>query len=257
MDLLEPVCVPLVEVCAQPLRRRAVDRLLHEDVAEAEAVAVRGRTKPRSDEHAKVCSGRRRGVGLEERDDVIGRELLPITAARSSTARSPGPSRSRRVASSACTVGGRARSVRPPSSASATSCSRKNGFPSAASTMRLRWSDSRISPPSPARSASVSSVERASSSMRSASSRPSRKAGRSSRSSSRARQTRRIGPFPRPATCSIDVEEGLGSAQWMSSKRRRAAGRARAPRRAGGRSTRRRPPEEACSPRAPSRRASR
>ena len=112
-------------------------------------------------------TGGRRGLRIEQRDDVRSLNSFPTTAPRSSTARSPGPRRSRRAASSAWIVSGSVRSASPPSSASARSCSRKSGLPSAASTMRARWSDSSVAPPRPSSSASASSAESASRTIRS------------------------------------------------------------------------------------------
>ena len=71
--LVEPVGVALVQLRAQALRRRAIDRLLHEDVAEAEQRRRRaGRTKPRS---ASVAGARRRvgaASGSSSAHDVVG-----------------------------------------------------------------------------------------------------------------------------------------------------------------------------------------
>ncbi len=65
---------------------------------------------------------------------------LPTIAAPASTARSPGPRRSRRAASKASIVGGSGMSPpsRPVSAAMASSCSRKRGLLSAADVIRAR-----------------------------------------------------------------------------------------------------------------------
>ena len=92
-------------------------------------------------------SGRRRARASETTSSAVN--SFAITAPRSSTARSPGPEPVEARGEQRLHRRRQARSVSPPSSASARSCSRKNGLPSAASTIRARWSGSRISPPSP------------------------------------------------------------------------------------------------------------
>ncbi len=150
------------------------------------------------------------------------RNSRPSTAATWSTLRSAAPRRSIRAASSAWIVGGTTSSpLRSAPLFSASSCSRKKGFPSAASTIRRRSSG-----------ASSRSVLRCSASVTdSASARGVRTtktafprgtdhAGRSSSSSGRVRQRMTIrAPLEKLATYS-SRSSNVSSAQWMSSTTR-------------------------------------
>ena len=104
--VVDPVGEALVKLRPQALRGRSVSRLLDQDVTEAKA------PRPRPGAGAGAMNSLRARVSRcgAERARVLGQEVerglaensLPTMAAREITARSPGPSRSRRADSSAC-----------------------------------------------------------------------------------------------------------------------------------------------------------
>ena len=75
--LVEPVGEALVQLRAQALRGRSVDGVLHEDVAKAERAVASRPYEAASRERREMRVGGRHGVGVEERHDVGGAELLP------------------------------------------------------------------------------------------------------------------------------------------------------------------------------------
>ena len=155
---------------------------------------------------------------------------LPMTDACSISARSSGSSRSSRAARSAWIVGGRtwSSSERSCSASIASICSRKSGFPSAASATRARVERaSSRSPRTWEMSASESSSERPSRSMDTAFTLPPPQAGRSSRSSGRARHSTMMGASFVRSTSESRRSRSVGSAHWRSSNTRRR-GRSRA-----------------------------
>ena len=195
------------------------------------------------DERREMRVGGGGSLRLEQGNDVVVRNSFPITAPRSRTARSPGPSRSRRAASSAWIVSGSARSASRPRAPARAAARGRAGFPPRPRRSGVRWSDSRIDPPRPSSSASASAAESASSSMRvdvlpaleerrllleqllaGEADDENRLLARGRRHARRARGT---------------------SARPSGDRRRRgrAAASARAPRRAAGSATRSRPPE--------------
>ena len=241
-----------MQLRAQALRRRAVDRLLHENVAEAErAVAARPHEAAAGERLRGACrrSARRPDRAARRRRRRVN--SFPTTAPRSSTARSPGPSRSRRAASSAWIVSGSARSVSPPSSASARSCSRKSGLPSAASTTRARWSDSRIVAAEARRAARPSRPPRARRAAIAVGVRASFEERRTVFEELLAREADDGDRSRRP--CPRGARRARGTSARPSGRRRRrgrAAARARSPRRTGGRARRSRAPAAASRRRA-------
>ena len=149
-----------------------------------------------------------------------GRSRPRRTRARA-TRRSSGSRRSSRAASSAWIAGGTAISPASssPSASMASICSRKSGFPSAASAMRrLACGESSVPAASAPMSTDDSSWESGSSRMEVAFSFPPAQPGRPSSSSGRARQRISTGALrTQSARCSIR-SSSVGSAQWTSSK---------------------------------------
>ena len=149
---------------------------------------------------------------------AVRQNSLPITEARSITARSSRASRSRRAASRAWIVGGIARSaeVVPFSVSMASICSTKSGFPSAARVIReSNSSPTSVSPRRCSRSSSACSSESGSSVIASP---RAIQAGWRSSSSGRARQTMSIGASrDQPQRYSIRSTK-VDSAHWRSSK---------------------------------------
>ena len=69
--LVEPIGEALVQLRAQTLRRRAVDGLLHEDVAEPERAVPTRPHEAAAGQRLQVRVGGRRGVGIQQRHDVL------------------------------------------------------------------------------------------------------------------------------------------------------------------------------------------
>ena len=215
---VEPVGEALVEFGPKPLRRRAIDRVLNDDVAEAERVLARGTHEAAPDERPEMGADSRRGIGLEERCHVVGRESSHTIEPRSSTARSPGPSRSRRAASSAWTVSGRACSARPPSSAEGEELLDEERVSLGRLAMRALWSDlQRRRPRAPREVRRVASAESALSRTRSTFSRASRNARLVFQQLVPCEADTRIRPSPWSASIPTSSRK-VGSAQWTSSK---------------------------------------
>jgi len=145
--------------------------------------------------------------------------VLPATEACSTSVRSPGGRRSIRAASTAWIVGGTDTVPAPCSADIASICSRKSGFPSAASRMRACSSAEMGAVPGKlSTTARAAGSESGSRWTRSAAGARACHSDRTSRSSSRATQSRKtgalIGARPTDSTSSRNV----GSAQWRSSK---------------------------------------
>ena len=136
--LIETVGEALVQLSSESLRCRAVDRLLDDEVAKAECVLFGRPEEAARNERLEMGSDGRGCSGLEQRRHIVVRKTVDHDRASFENGSLPGPSRSRRAASSACTVSGKVCSARPPSNASASNCSTKNGFPSAVSEIRAR-----------------------------------------------------------------------------------------------------------------------
>ena len=138
--LVEPVGVALVELRAQALRRRAVDGSCTSTWRKPNSASPRGRTKPRSADERRAGAHRRsaRRSGRAARR----RRRRRTPSRRRLRARAPRARRGRAGRGAPRAAPGSSPEVRarrgPPSSASARSCSRKSGLPSAASTMRAR-----------------------------------------------------------------------------------------------------------------------
>ena len=177
-------------------------------------------------EGVHVHLGRRGGLGVEQRDDVVQPELLPDdrAALEDGTLARPEP----------VEAGGKQRldGLRQRAlGEAALQRQREELFEEERVSLR-RLDDARALigledvPPSPSSSASVSSVDERVELDPVRVRPPSRNDGRSSRSSSRARQTTEIAPVPLSARCSTSSRK-VGSAQWTSSKTR-TSGRSRA-----------------------------
>ena len=217
---VETVGEALVQLRAKPLRRRAVDGLLDDDVAEAERVLFGRPEEAARDERLEVRGDGWSGIGVEERCQVVLRE----SSEHDRTALEDGSlprARAGRDALPAAPARSRARSARPDLlRARARAAARRR-------TGSLRPSR-RYAPADPTRGSRRRARRRGHrcprprayrAPMRSTFSRSSRNDGLSSSSSSLARQTTRIRPWPRSASSSMSSRK-VGSAQWTSSKTR-------------------------------------